>query len=236
MAGAGAGTSNGSLADPPMPSMAEFTQQMKEDAENQQCLVPIVAKLLAKLVEENDKLPADKEITVFHAQKAPAVNVLDYAERIAKYSSCSYCCFVVGVIYMDRFIRQQRALQRDFRVNSLNVHRLMLSSIMVAAKFLDDFYYSNEFWAKIGGVPNSELNTLELEFLFLTNFELHVKRETYDGYREELMAWNTGATSLSQTKSLVYEVRALSVTDRSMQDGAAVEAMTEDKGDAMIID
>eukprot|EP00961_Rhodomonas_salina_P007737 104955-Rhodomonas_salina.2 len=74
MAGAGAGTSNGSLADPPMPSMAEFTQQMKEDAENQQCLVPIVAKLLAKLVEENDKLPADKEITVFHAQKAPAVN------------------------------------------------------------------------------------------------------------------------------------------------------------------
>lgn len=56
MAGAGAGTSNGSLADPPMPSMAEFTQQMKEDAENQQCLVPIVAKLLAKLVEENDKV------------------------------------------------------------------------------------------------------------------------------------------------------------------------------------
>ena len=25
-------------------------------------------------------------------------------------------------------------------------------SIMVAAKFLDDFYYSNEFWAKV--IPN----------------------------------------------------------------------------------
>jgi hypothetical protein len=31
--------------------------------------------------------------------------------------------------------------------------------------------------AQIGGVPNSELNTLELEFLFLTNFDLHVKRQ-----------------------------------------------------------
>ena len=59
-------------------------------------------------------------------------------------------------------------------MHSLNVHRILLSSVMVAAKFLDDFYYSNEFWAKIGGVPNSELNTLELEFLFMTNFDLHV--------------------------------------------------------------
>ncbi|EKX44257.1 hypothetical protein GUITHDRAFT_43885, partial [Guillardia theta CCMP2712] len=129
----------------------------------------------------------DREhITVFHAQKAPAVNVIDYAERIAKYSSCSYCCFVVGVIYMDRFIQRQRMLERDFRINSLNVHRLLLASVMVAAKFLDDFYYSNEFWAKIGGVPNVELNTLEIEFLFLTNFELHVRIDVYDSYREEL--------------------------------------------------
>jgi hypothetical protein len=27
------------------------------------------------------QLPADKEITVFHAQKAPAVSVIDYADR-----------------------------------------------------------------------------------------------------------------------------------------------------------
>ena len=55
-------------------------------------------------------------------------------------------------------------LERDFRINSLNVHRLLLArlrnlafslcssllnSVMVAAKFLDDFYYSNEFWAKV---------------------------------------------------------------------------------------
>mmetsp|Transcript_57659 Transcript_57659/g.151738 ORF Transcript_57659/g.151738 Transcript_57659/m.151738 type:complete len:131 (+) Transcript_57659:740-1132(+) len=84
-------------------------------------------------------------------------------------------------------------------MNSLNVHRLMLSSIMVAAKFLDDFYYSNEFWAKIGGVPNNELNTLELEFLFLTNFDLHVRREVYDMYRERLLEWHQQLVSNSYT-------------------------------------
>ena len=94
-------------------SLAEFTREMKLDADRQQGLVPIVAKLLLKLVEFNDKLPLEKDhITVFHAQKAPAVSVMDYSERIAKYSSCSYCCFVVGVIYMDRFIQQQRVMQK----------------------------------------------------------------------------------------------------------------------------
>jgi len=94
-------------------SLAEFTRDMKEDADQQQCLVPIVAKLLMQLVDANDQAPLDKDhITVFHAQKAPAVSVMDYSERIAKYSSCSYCCFVVGVIYMDRFIQQQRHMKK----------------------------------------------------------------------------------------------------------------------------
>jgi len=94
-------------------SLAEFTRDMKEDADRQQCLVPIVAKLLMQLVDANDQAPLDKDhITVFHAQKAPAVSVMDYSERIAKYSSCSYCCFVVGVIYMDRFIQQQRHMKK----------------------------------------------------------------------------------------------------------------------------
>jgi hypothetical protein len=31
---------------------------------------------------------------------------------------------------------------------------------MVAAKFLDDFYYKNEFYAKIGGISRAEINVL----------------------------------------------------------------------------
>lgn len=43
---------------------------------------------------------------------------------------------------------------------------------------------------QIGGVSNAELNTLELEFLFLTNFELQVHRDLYEKYRSGLMQWN----------------------------------------------
>jgi hypothetical protein len=33
---------------------------------------------------------------------------------------------------------------------------------MLGAKFADDFYYKNEFYAKIGGISKTEINNLEL--------------------------------------------------------------------------
>ena len=73
-----------------------------------------------------------------------------------------------------------------YELNSYNMHRLILTGIMVAAKFVDDFYFSNNYWSKVGGIPNDELNGLEMELLFLLNFSLHTTRGEYDDYAAEL--------------------------------------------------
>lgn len=41
----------------------------------------------------------------------------------------------------------------------------MISCIMIAAKFWDDFYYKNDFYAKIGGIGKKDMNNLELELM-----------------------------------------------------------------------
>jgi hypothetical protein len=41
---------------------------------------------------------------------------------------------VVAYAYIDRLVRQQPEL----RIHSLNVHRILISSILLSAKFLDD--------------------------------------------------------------------------------------------------
>jgi hypothetical protein len=53
---------------------------------------------------------------------------------------------------------------------------------MEAAKFLDDFYFSNKHWAEVGGISTEEINSLELEFLFLLEFDVNVQRDEYDWY------------------------------------------------------
>jgi hypothetical protein len=38
----------------------------------------------------------------------------------------------------------------------------MINSVMLAAKFFDDQYFNNAYYAKVGGVPCNEMNLLEV--------------------------------------------------------------------------
>ena len=60
-------------------------------------------------------------------------------------------------------------------------------SNLQAAKYLDDFYYSNKHWAEVGGITTRELNALELELLFRLNFNLSIRREDYDSFVAQLV-------------------------------------------------
>eukprot|EP00474_Spongospora_subterranea_P010200 CRZ10658.1 hypothetical protein [Spongospora subterranea] len=155
--------------------------------------VPVLACVLKQLCARNDQLVLDPDsVTKFHALKPPAITILDYLERIRKYASCSDECFVLALVYIDRIIQSNH----NFTVNSLNVHRLLITSVMLAAKFFDDQYFNNAYYAKVGGVPCHEINSLEVEFLFMINFSLFVTSDAYMQYYTELCnhALNSGCS------------------------------------------
>jgi hypothetical protein len=58
---------------------------------------------------------------------------------------------------------------------------------MAAAKFFDDRYYNNEYYAKVGGISNKELNILEIEFLKFINFQLFIGSDVFFKYRQRLL-------------------------------------------------
>lgn len=147
-------------------------------------IVPVLACVLNQLCDRNDHHPDNLKIhpSKFHALRPPAITIKDYLLRIAKYAACSGECFVLALVYIDRIIQSNPT----FVVNSLNIHRLLITSVMLAAKFFDDQYFNNAYYAKVGGVPRGEMNSLEVEFLFMTNFTLFVPTEQYRQYYTEL--------------------------------------------------
>lgn len=112
-------------------------------------------------------------LTVFHGLRAPPITTEAYLLRIAKYAKCSPACFVAALGYMQRLSGRDAALAPT----TLNVHRLLLTGVLCAAKFLDDRYYNNAFYAKVGGISTLELNRLELEMLQLLEFRLAISPE-----------------------------------------------------------
>lgn len=164
------------------PSIANSASQLEDKQ-----IVNVIATVLSQLVVRNDKMletntNAQSNVTVFHATTPPAISVLSYLERVEKYAGCSHQCYIVALVYIDMAIQRNSS----FLISSLNVHRLLITSIMLAAKFYDDIYYNNAYYAKIGGIPCSEINNLELEFLFMLNFALNVPLDVFERYKQEL--------------------------------------------------
>ncbi|KAK8833048.1 hypothetical protein WA577_004025 [Blastocystis sp. JDR] len=116
----------------------------------------------------------------FHAVKIPSISIEDYVKRITKYFQCSYECFVCSLSYIDMLLADH------FVLNAFSVHRTILVSVMEAAKFYDDCFFNNEFYARVGGVPVEELNALEMDFLFAIHFSLIVPLDAYQELHNEL--------------------------------------------------
>lgn len=98
-------------------------------------MITFLSSLLQRVAESNDLNPRfHSKISAFHGLTRPTISIQTYLERIFKYANCSPSCYVVAYVYLDRFTQQQPALS----VNSFNVHRLLITSVMLAAKFMDD--------------------------------------------------------------------------------------------------
>ena len=47
-------------------------------------------------------------------------------------------------------------------------------------------YYNNAYYARVGGITNSEVNSLEMELLRMISFSLFVQPQQYERYRGSL--------------------------------------------------
>ena len=75
----------------------------------------------------------------------------------------------------------------------MNVHRVVITAILLAAKFFDDAYYNNAYYAKVGGVHVAEMNNLETQFLFKIDFSLRVLPEVFEKYSAELISHSSSS-------------------------------------------
>ncbi|GKV27779.1 hypothetical protein SLEP1_g36910 [Rubroshorea leprosula] len=138
-------------------------------------ILSILSSLLEKSIQKNEIMQVKDTVTVFHGLRAPTISVQKYIDRIFKYAGCSPSCFVIAYIYVDRFLQK-----KDIHLTSLNVHRLLITSVMVAAKFTDDAFFNNAYYARVGGISTAELNRLEMKFLFSLDFRLQVSVKTFE--------------------------------------------------------
>jgi len=170
--------------------------------------------VLEKLCQQ--QTPDSGRLTRFDAVRAPTISIQDYLTRLHLYFGCSAECFVLALVYVDRIV----LTQPTFVVSHLNIHRIVLAATTIAAKFLDDVYYSNSYYGKVGGVRTKELNLLEARLLEMLQWKINVTREEYSQYWGAVLSATgaRGTTESSEEEAGYAKVEEDSMTSTTCSD------------------
>ncbi|KAL8747546.1 MAG: hypothetical protein Q9190_000585 [Brigantiaea leucoxantha] len=177
-------------------------------------LVVLISNMLMELIRFNDDIPLrDGRLTRFHSRAPPTISVRDYLQRLTTHATLSPPILLSMVYYIDRLC----ALYPAFTISSLTVHRFLITSATVASKGLSDLFWTNNTYARVGGITLKELALLELEFLWRVEWRIVPKPEVLVDYYRSLVE-----------RSDEYEIRERSRSSGEHENGRASAVQQKD--------
>lgn len=121
--------------------------------------------------------------SLFYSEQIPKISCFDYLKRCVKYLEVDEPNLIYMLIYIERYFESKP----NDCLNLHNVHRLILTGLMFSTKFMDDDYFDNNYIALVGGIPLTELNTLERHFFFKINATLYVSETEYLKNKQDIV-------------------------------------------------
>ena len=155
-----------------------------EDLQINEILLNKINKILSIVIEENKNLKNYKEKVLsqrdmsFTSYKKPSLSIKDYLFRIQNYTEAEDNTIIIALMYIDRLSDISSILLTPF-----NVHRILFVSILLAIKYNEDICFGFDFYAKIAGMPISDLKKMERDFVYLIKFKLFIDKEEFENYK-----------------------------------------------------
>ena len=122
-----------------------------------------VLYLQKKIKNNYSDLYFEKNFSILHIDNV--IMIEDYLDRLIGSLSISNSVIICAIIYLER-------LQID--INIFNIHKLLLVSLLISSKFVEDENYKNKYWARYGGISLSMINKLEKLYLIKIKNSLYI--------------------------------------------------------------
>ncbi|KAL0080743.1 cyclin [Phycomyces blakesleeanus] len=108
----------------------------------------------------------------------PVASLTTFLRHILKYSRTTHSTLQLAIFYLFRARTKIQKNKQD-GVASCG-RRMFLAALICAHKYLQDKTYKNVAWSKVSGLKVAHVNVAEKTMLQLLDWQLHVKKETYD--------------------------------------------------------
>ena len=152
---------------------------------NYKRLINLLSNIIGNTIEKSVKYEQKlSQIELNKSFEEPNISITKYIRRLIKYSNPEPSTLILAVIYFDRICNNGK-----INLCYSNVYKLILISLFLAIKYNEEYFESNEFYGKVGGLTIKSINKLEIYTLKVLKFNLYVKEEIYETYVNQFSAF-----------------------------------------------
>jgi hypothetical protein len=105
----------------------------------------------------------EKKFSILHIDDI--ITLEDYINRLIKSFNINNSIMIGAIIYLERL---------NININIFNIHKILLISLLLSSKFIEDSNYKNKYWAHYGGISLDSLNKLEVLYLVKIQYNLYI--------------------------------------------------------------
>lgn len=167
-------------------------------------ILEVLCGALEKEFELKKGQDSSKQITVYHSESVSEISITKYVWQFAQHTNASGTAFLMMFVILNIMTKEQffklSSLEKPFNYthltpvefNPLTAHRLVITSLLVASKIMDDWaaqvliidakqrIYTNNTFAKVGGLSVQELSDMESKMLCTLNHEVPFQAVYFD--------------------------------------------------------
>ena len=141
-------------------------------------IISFISSYLSSIIQ-NNKLMKKKQSKgkdePLYSKTIPVLSLYNYLIRIIKYTEAENNTLIAAFIYILKLVEKEK-----FILGINNIYILLLSSVVLAKKVLEDINNNNSYYCQIGGISPEKLNLAEYSLFTRLNFELNLKKEEID--------------------------------------------------------
>ena len=166
-------------------SLSNLISTTSKFENNYKRLINLLSNIIGNTIEKSVKYEQKlNQIELNKSFEEPKISIAKYIRRIIKHSNPEPSTLILAVIYFDRICNNGK-----INLCYSNVYKLILISLVLAIKYNEEYFESNEFYGKVGGLKIKSINKLEIHALKVLNFNLYVKEEIYETYVNQFSAF-----------------------------------------------
>ena len=166
-------------------SLSNLISTTSKFENNYKRLINLLSNIIGNTIEKSVKYEQKlNQIELNKSFEEPKISIAKYIRRIIKHSNPEPSTLILAVIYFDRICNNGK-----INLCYSNVYKLILISLVLAIKYNEEYFESNEYYGKVGGLKIKSINKLEIHALKVLKFNLYVKEEIYETYVNQFSAF-----------------------------------------------